>query len=185
MKRHYTLTWFTFGIAIAVFDSSASAFPTSEVPTSESEYLAKAKTAAPETIVNNATIVMMQANGDAKTLQTGSNGFTCLVAPDGAPLCADANGMEWVKALGGKTAPPDKTGFIYMLAGDAGVSNHDPHATDKSHWVQTGPHVMIVGPGAAEMASLYPSTMDPDPSQPYVMFPDTPYAHLMFPVHPE
>jgi hypothetical protein len=44
---------------------------------------------------------------------------------------------------------------------------------------------MIVGTAAGEMASLYPSTMDPDPSQAYVMFPGTPYEHLMLPVHTE
>ena len=38
--------------------------------------------------------------------------------------------------------------------------------------------------GAREMASLYPRTMDPDPSQAYVMFPGTPYEHLMLPVSP-
>ena len=52
--------------------------------------------------------------------------------------------------------PPDKTGFIYMMAGDLGTSNHDPYATDKSHWVQTGPHVMIVGKAAHEMARQLP-----------------------------
>ena len=125
---------------------------------------------------------MTQEKGDAKTLQTGSNGFTCLVDGQGTPLCADANAMEWRKAVGGKTAPPDKTGFIYMMAGDTGTSNHDPHATDKSHWVQTGPHVMVVGAAAREMAGIYPSTRDPDPSQAYVMFPGTQYEHLMLPV---
>jgi hypothetical protein len=32
-------------------------------------------------------------------------------------LSADANGMEWMKVIGGKAAPPDKTGFVYMMAG--------------------------------------------------------------------
>ena len=92
--------------------------------------------------------------------------------------------MPWSgESIGEKTAPPNKTGFIYMMAGDAGTSNHDPYATDKSHWVQTGPHVMVVGAAASEMASSYPMTMDPDPSQAYVMFPGTPYQHLMLPVH--
>jgi hypothetical protein len=187
MNRHRTLIWFAFSIATAAFVTSASAaeFPTSEVPKSEPEYIAKAKTAAPESIVNEATIVMTQEKGDAKTLQTGSNGFTCLVTPDGTPVCADANGREWMKAIGAKATPPDKTGFIYMMAGDTGTSNHDPHATDKSHWVQTGPHVMIVGTAAREMAGLYPRTLDPDPTQAYVMFPGTPYEHLMLPVHSE
>jgi hypothetical protein len=167
-----------------VFVTSASAqHPTPEVPNTEPEYIAKAKTAAPASIVNEATIVMTPEKGDAKTLQTGSNGFTCLVIPDGTPTCADANGMEWMKAIGAKATPPDKTGFIYMMAGDTGTSNHDPHATDKSHWVQTGPHVMIVGTAVREMAGIYPKTLDPDPAQAYVMYPGTPYDHLMLPVH--
>ena len=70
-----------------------------------------------------------------------------------------------------------------MTAGDNGTSNHDPYATDKSHWVKTGPHVMVVGAAARDMASIYPHTMDPVPSQAYVMFPGTPYEHLMLPVH--
>jgi hypothetical protein len=183
MNWHHNLICFAFSIATAGFVTSASAqYPTPEVPKSEPEYIAKAKTAAPESIVNQATIVMTQEKGDAKVLQTGSNGFTCLVTSDGTPTCADANGMEWMKAIGAKATPPDKTGFVYMMAGDTGTSNHDPYATDKSHWVQTGPHVMIVGTAAREMASIYPSALDPDPSQAYVMYPGTPYAHLMIPV---
>jgi hypothetical protein len=186
MNWHRTFVWYAFSIATAAFVTTASAqYPTPEVPKTEPEYIAKAKTAAPESIVNEATIVMPQEKGDAKTLQTGSNGFTCLVTPDGTPACADANGMEWMKAIGAKATPPDKTGFIYMMAGDTGTSNHDPHATDKSHWVQTGPHVMIVGTAAGEMAGIYPRTLDPDPTQAYVMFPGTPYEHLMLPVHSE
>lgn len=184
MKRHQTLAWFAFSLVTAAFAPAAFAqFPTSEVPKSEPEYIAKAKTAAPASIVNAATIVMMQADGSTRTLQNGTNGFTCRVNPDGTPVCADANGMEWMKAVGGKAAPPNKTGFIYMMAGDTGTSNHDAHATDKNHWVQTGPHVMIVGTAAREMASIYPKTVDPDPSQAYVMFPGTQYEHLMLPVH--
>jgi hypothetical protein len=42
---------------------------------------------------------------------------------------------------------------------------------------------MILGTAAREMASIYPRTLDPDPSQAYVMFPGTPYEQLMLPVH--
>lgn len=184
MNLHKTTIWLAWGIAATAFVTSAAAqFPTPGVPKSEPEYLAKVKTAAPASVVDKATIVMMQEKGEPKTLQTGSNGFTCLLDSEGTPLCADANAMEWRKAVGAKATPPNKTGFIYMMAGDVGTSNHDPYATDKSHWVQTGPHVMIVGAAAREMESMYPHTMDPDPSQAYVMFPGTPYAHLMLPVH--
>jgi hypothetical protein len=156
-------------------------YPTAEIPTSESAYIAKVKTAAPELIVSKASIIMMR-EGKPRELQAGSNGFTCLIGPDGTPLCADQNGMEWVTSIGASTDPPDKIGFIYMLAGDTGTTNHHPHQRDtRLHWVQTGPHVMIVGPRVREMVG-YPRTLDvADASQPYVMFPGTPYEHLMLP----
>jgi hypothetical protein len=182
MNRHHTLAWFAFSVASAALITSASAqtLPT-EPPKSDPEYIKVAKAAAPDSIADKATIIRMQDDGNHKTLQTGSNGFTCAVESDGSPFCADANAMEWFKAIGAKAPPPNKTGFVYMLAGDNGTSNHDPYATDKSHWVKTGPHVMIVGAAAREMASLYPRSMDPDPSQAYVMFPGTQYEHLMLP----
>ena len=169
-------------LAVLIGTGAALAFPTEEVPTSEPAYLAKVKTAAPAEIVAKASIVMMQ-NGKPKSLQTGTNGYTCLIGPDGTPLCADENGMAWWKAVGSKSDPPNKIGFIYMLAGDTGTSNHDPYQrASHQHWVQTGPHVMIVGPLVREMPG-YPRTADvSDPSQPYVMFPGTPYEHLMLPV---
>src|SRR4026209_554840 len=101
-------------------------FPTAEVPTSEAAYLAKVKTAAPEPIVKKATIVMMR-DGKPRELQAGTNGFTCMIGGDGSLLCADPNGMEWIKSIGARTDPPDKIGFIYMLAGDTGTTNHHPH----------------------------------------------------------
>jgi hypothetical protein len=110
--------------------AQAQQYPTAEIPTSESAYVAKVKTAAPEQIVNKASIVMMQG-GKSRELQRGSNGYTCLIGPDGTPLCADQNGMEWVKAVGARTEPPDKIGFIYMLAGDTGATNHHPHERER------------------------------------------------------
>ena len=97
-------------------------YPTAEVPTSEPAYLAKVKTAAPEPIVNKASISMMQG-GKPQELQAGSNGFTCLISPDGTPLCADQNALDWMKAVRELTDPPDRIGFIYMLAGDTGTTN--------------------------------------------------------------
>jgi len=102
------------------------------------------------------------------------------------PLCADESAMEWRKAVAAKTTPPNKIGFIYMLAGDTGTSNHDPYArATHQHWVQTGPHVMIVGPSVKDMPG-YSRTADvTDATQPYAMFPGTPYEHLMLPVTPK
>jgi len=161
--------------------SAQPQYPTAEVPTSEPAYLAKVKTAAPELIVSKATIIMMQ-EGKPRELQAGHNGFTCLINPEGTPLCADQNAMEWMKSIRERTEPPDKIGFIYMLAGDTGTNNQDAHARDThQHWVQTGPHVMVVGPRVRDMVG-YSRTVDvADPSQPYAMYPGTPYEHLMLP----
>jgi hypothetical protein len=72
-----------------------------------------------------------------------------------------------------------------MLLGDEGTSNIASGATEETPdnaWVQTGPHVMIVGAAAWPMLKGYPREAEADPSKPFVMWPDTPYEHLMLPV---
>jgi len=169
-------------LAVLIGAGTALAFPTDEVPTSEPAYLAKVKTAAPEQIVAKASIVMMQ-DGKSRSLQTGTNGFTCQISEDGTPLCADENGMAWMNAVASKSDPPNGIGFIYVLAGDTGTGDNDPdRRAAHLDWVQTGPHLMIVGPNAREML-CHPINVDvPDPTQPYVMFAGTPYEHLMLPL---
>ena len=183
MNKLYALASVGF-CATVLTTTSAFAFPSDEVPKTEPEYIAKVKTGAPASVVKNATITMPQPDGSSKTVQTGSNGFTCFIANDGTPECDDQNAMEWRKALQAKQVPPSKIGFIFMLAGDTGTSNHD--STERhthKHWVQTGPHVMIVGGAAHEMLSPYPRDLDvKDSTQPYVMFPGKPNEHLMIPV---
>ena len=151
---------------------------------SDANYIAKTMTAAPEAVAKGATVIAMEKDGSMRTLQKGTNEWTCMIMPDGVPMCTDPGGMAWVHALMQKTAPPDKVGFMYMLAGDNGTSNAAPGAkgpTADNHWVKTGPHVMILGPAVKTMVS-YPRTLDADPTKPYVMWPDTPYEHLMIPV---
>ncbi|MBV8097322.1 MAG: hypothetical protein JO110_29570 [Acetobacteraceae bacterium] len=148
----------------------------------QDEYMKRVMAAAPPQVVQNATIVRME-NGGMQTLQKGSNQFTCMVAK-GDPMCLDPNAMEWANAWQTHAPPPDKTGFVYMLAGDTGASNTDPYATDKkegNHWIETGSHVMVVGPAVKTMVG-YPRAADPDPTKPYVMWAGTPYEHLMIPV---
>jgi len=186
MNRYHTLACLALVATSAISITSASAqFPTEEVPKTEPEYIAKVKTAAPASIVNNATIVMDPTSSAAKTLQTGSNGFTCFIGGDGVPECDDQNALEWRKALWADQTPQNKIGFIFMLAGDTGTSNHDSsQRKTHEHWVQTGPHVMIVGGAAREMLSPYPRDIDvKDATQPFVMFPGKPNEHLMIPVH--
>lgn len=174
-------TTFALGLALAL--AAAPIAISAQQTMSDSDYLAKIMTAAPPAVVKGATIVQMQKNGTMRTLQTGSNGFTCMIAGAADAMCADANAMQWAHAWMTHATPPNVVGFVYMLAGDNGASNTDPYATTASadnHWVKTGPHVMIVGPSAKQMG--YPMTTDPDPTKPYVMWPNTPYAHLMIPV---
>ena len=172
----------TFSALAMLIAGNAMAFPTTDVPTSDPEYLAKVKTGAPEQIVTNATITMKQKDGTTKTLQTGANGFTGMINGDGTPLCADDNGLAWMKSVGAKQDPPNKIGFIYMLAGDTGTNNAAAGMTEHQHWVQTGPHVMIVGPAVKDMPGYSRAVDVKDPTQPYSMYPGTAYEHLMLPV---
>jgi hypothetical protein len=181
MMRFITLG-LGFMVALAAVATGAKAQDMGSM--SDSDYVAKVSTAAPPSVVKGATIVRMDKSG-MHTLQTGANGFTCMVVPPGDAMCADQNAMQWANAYIKHATPPNNVGFVYMLAGDNGASNTDPYATGPSadnHWVKTGPHVMVVGPSAKSLG--YPATVDPDPSKPYIMWADTPYAHAMIPVGP-
>ena len=154
---------------------------------SDADTIKSAMTAAPAKVAQHATIVAMEANGKMRTVRKGTNGFTCMAdnpeTPGPDPMCMDANAMEWAQAWMAHKPPPQKVGFMYMLAGGTDASNTDPYAkapTATNHWVKTGPHVMVVGD--PEIVKHYPASADPDTTQPYVMWAGTPYAHLMLPV---
>jgi hypothetical protein len=151
---------------------------------SDEELLKNLEGTAPPDVLANATVLNMVPDGSMKTVREGTNGWTCM-DPGGAPMCADAAGLEWTQAYVSKGEAPQKLGFIYMLKGDTGVSNTDPYGlteTPDNNWVASGPHVMIVGTEAKSMMQAYPRDAKPDPSKPYVMWPDTPYEHIMLPV---
>jgi hypothetical protein len=155
----------------------------------DAQLIASAMTAAPPSVAKQATIVAMEANGTMRTLQKGTNGFTCMpdnpATPGPDPMCMDKNSMDWVHAWVAHQPPPSgKVGFMYMLAGGTDASNTDPYAekpTASNHWIKTGPHVMIVGADPS-FYDAYPKSADPDTSVPYVMWAGTPYQHLMAPV---
>jgi len=138
------------------------------------ELMTDLKGSAPQSVVEHATIMNMGADGKVKVVHEGSNGWACM-DPGGAPMCADKAAMEWVKAWQEKGPAPQKTGFIYMLKGDAGTSNTDPYANGPApdnHWIATGPHVMVVGP-ANEGHDGLPKKCRPDTTRPYVMWAGT------------
>lgn len=151
---------------------------------SDEELMKTLEGAAPPEVFKNATVLSMQADGTMKEVRKGTNGWTCM-NPAGAPMCADAGGVEWGHALMSKGAAPQKLGFVYMLRGDNGASNTDPSATGPTadnNWIKTGPHVMIVGAAAKSMMQGYPREAKADPHKPYVMWAGTPYEHLMLPM---
>lgn len=179
----FRCTFLGYAIALVLIAVPTSVRAQQMSAASDSDYVAKVMTAAPAPVVKGATIVEIQKDGTMRTVQSGANGFTCMLLDPATPMCADKNAMAWMHAFITHAAPPDGVGFMYMLAGDGGTSNTDPYATGPApgnHWVKTGPHVMIVGPSTKAMG--YPMSSDPDPTKPYVMWPDTPYAHLMIPV---
>ncbi|MGL5811739.1 MAG: hypothetical protein ACRCYW_00150 [Aeromonas sp.] len=151
--------------------------------------ITSAMAAAPARVGAGATIVAMSADGKMRTLREGKNGFTCMpdnpATPGPDPMCMDAAAMVWAHAwIGHQTPPKGKIGFIYMLKGGTDANNTDPYATQPAtgnQWLQTGPHVMIVGADDA-FYDMYPKSADPDTSVPYIMWPGTPYQHLMAPV---
>ena len=126
----------------------------------------------------------MGADGKMRVIQEGTNGWTCM-DPGQEPMCADKPAMDWMGAFVAQKPPPAALGFVYMLDGDAGVSNTDPYATkptNGNYWIKTGPHVMIVGSDVESMTKGYPRDPKADPTKPYVMWPGTRYEHLMLPV---
>lgn len=157
-------------------------------PVTDAEMIASAMAAAPKGVAEGAAIVAMDSDGGMRTLREGTNGFTCMpdnpATPGPDPMCLDQNAFEWAHAWMGHQPPPDKVGFVYMLAGGSDASNTDPDAKGPeagNHWISTGPHVMVVGP-AVKMMVGYPRSADPDTSKPYVMWAGTPYEHLMIPM---
>lgn len=171
---------------VAAPASGAKAGPSSAA---DKKMIASAMRAAPKKVSAAATIVAMNADGTMRTLREGTNGFTCIpdntATPGPDPMCMDKAAFEWAGAWMGHKAPASgKIGFMYMLSGGTDASNTDPYAQKPgadTHWIKTGPHVMIVGADSS-FYDMYPKSADPDTAAPYVMWPGTPYQHLMIPI---
>ncbi len=151
---------------------------------SDTELIAEAESAAPESVTKNATI----KNSEGRVLRQGSNSWTCYPGSGGGPMCNESQWDELIEARKTKT-PIDvqKFSLSYMMAGGEegrGTSNIDPFAsepTDDNQWVKEGPHLMIAVPDQAILEG-----MSTDPTDPvYVMWKGTPYAHIMVKVGEE
>jgi hypothetical protein len=163
--------------------------PKAEKPKTDAELITSAMSAAPLAVSKDATVMVAGSDGKLRTLRQGPGPFTCVPddpsTPGNDPMCMDRNAFEWFKALLAHEKPPEgKVWLAYMLKGGSDGSNDDPFASEPERgkkWVQTGPHVMIGGPGITKMVDSYPTTAD-DTRKPYIMFGGTPYEHVMFPV---
>ncbi|GAC1670904.1 MAG: hypothetical protein NVS9B4_26620 [Candidatus Acidiferrum sp.] len=160
----------------------AAAAKTQQKQATDADYIKQALSAAPAAVAKEAAVVRVGQDGSMHTVREGKNEFTCLVMGTDK-MCNDRNSMEFIAAVIKHAQPPDKVGISYMLAGDAGASNTDPYAMEKmagNHWIVTGPHIMLLGPGSKVLG--YTEAPDPDPNKPYMMWAGTPYEHAMIPV---
>jgi hypothetical protein len=191
VRMIFALTALVYAIASntpAIAQHHASK-PRAEKPKTDAELIASAMSAAPLAVSKDATVMVAGSDGKLRMLRQGQGTFTCVPddpsTPGNDPMCMDRNAFEWFKALLAHEKPPEgKVWLAYMLKGGSDASNDDPFASEPEKgkkWVQTGPHVMIGGPGVTKMLDTYPATAD-DPRKPYIMFPGTPYEHVMFPV---
>jgi hypothetical protein len=147
--------------------------------------IARAMSAAPPAISKEATIMAVDKDGKMTQLRAGKNGWMCMVMADNTPMCLDKEWQSWADAWVNKKEVTTKgVGLAYMLRGDTGASNTDPHATkatSDNHWVVSGPHIMVIAADAKQLDTL---PTDPQNGGPWVMWKGTPYAHIMVPTAP-
>lgn len=154
--------------------------------TSKQALIIDALSAAPPTIADTAVV----KDWDGSMLREGRGEYVCLPTHPNKraqgqkePVCLDQVWQVWGDAwMNKKPFKAEKAGVAYMLAGDAGASNVDPHAekkTSDNQWIVEGPHVMII---VADPAQLEALPTEPGNGGPYVMWKGTPYAHIMVPV---
>ena len=142
--------------------------------------IARALSAGPAEITNNARVVDKDEHGNTIVLREGSNGFTCMPgnpkAAGDPPMCADAASMQWTADFEARKSKPTNTepGIIYMLAGATQRSDTDPYDTT-SPPIPIGPHWMIMWPFDPKTAGL-PTIHKPTGA--YIMWAGSPYAHL-------
>jgi hypothetical protein len=176
------------GCSKSAANSAAANNTAAASATSSKDPVESAMSAGPASITHDAAIVEPKADGTMATLRAGKNGWTCMpdspATPGPDPMCMDANALKWADAwMHHKDPPAGTVGLMYMLSGGTDASNTDPYAqkpTAENNWVETGPHIMVVG--SKELLQGYPASPKPDTKAPYVMWAGTPYAHLMIPI---
>ena len=188
MVRRLSFAIFAAAVAAAAVSAQQTAKPPAAAskamkPMTDQEIIKRASSAGPADISANATIVDHGADGKARQLRAGTNGWVCMAHPE--TMCLDKQWQEWADAWMNKRSPKLSTvGIGYMLQGDTGASNTDPYATAataNNQWVVTPAHIMVLTPDAKQLDAL-PTA--PNNGGPWVMWKGTPYAHIMVPTVP-
>src|SRR5262249_14860797 len=187
-RRSFTFTEATMrkltavGIVLAVMAAWTAAGQGPEGASRDLAKIAPAMSAAPPGSPRKDPGQGSGAGGKMKHLRAGTNGWVCMLEPNGVPMCLDKEWQGWADAWVNKKDPQIKNvGLAYMLKGDKGASNTDPYAdkpTADNKWVVSGPHVMVLTPDAAQLDAL---PTDPNNGGPWVMWKGTKYAHIMVP----
>lgn len=152
----------------------------------QEEQMNMARSAAPDAISKDATIMVFGPDGKLTEAKKGTNGYTCIPDIDDQekpdPFCGDKASMLWVADLiGGKEKPSNtEPGVAYMMRGGW-------------HWEKDGKIIMNMNDPAAKRVEEPPHWMvfwpfkSADTRLPvkqgefgtYIMWDGTPYAHLM------
>jgi hypothetical protein len=168
---------------VAVMAAVAVSAQQTKKPMSDQEIIKLAASAAPADIAAGAAIVDHGADGKARQLRAGTNGWVCMAHPE--VMCLDKPWQEWADAWMNKRAPKiSAVGIGYMLQGDTGASNTDPYAkapTATNQWVVTPAHIMVLTPDVKQLDALPTESKN---GGPWVMWKGTPYAHIMVPTAP-
>ncbi len=153
---------------------------------SDKEQIRLARSAAPPSISEDATIIIVNWNGEYKKVKEGSNGFTCYSDLDKidvpVPSCMDEAAIQWWNDFtSGKPGPTNKVpGIAYMARG---ALRWEKDGTIYMDWHEPGttrikepPHWVIFWPFDAIKTKLptYPGTFGS-----YIMYNGTPWSHIM------
>jgi len=162
----------------------------SATPPSAARLIARAQSAAPVDVGNDAAVILFDEKGRPTTLRKGTNGWTCVPydvgTPTRSPLCLNQGGLAWYSAaLAGKQPDANIVGYSYMLKGGSVWSNVDPAATKPGSgktYVALPPHVMIMNAKLAKESGLPSGETAPNTTKPFVLLGGTPFAVIILPV---
>lgn len=148
---------------------------------SKEDKIARALSAAPASIAEQAKVVDRDEQGAEIVLRDGNNGFTCFPGHPGVvgdvTFCANQAALQWEKDFADHKRTPtnNEPGIEYMLRGGIDWSGSDPNATSGTP-IKEPPHWMIMWPFDAKTTGL-PTA--PKQTGTWIMYAGTPWAHLM------